>query len=42
MRRHRCAAVTGLAVVLFALEVASASITRSISGVVTDSLDVFC
>jgi hypothetical protein len=36
MRKHLCAAVAVLAVVLFALAVASASITGSISGVVTD------
>src|ERR1700730_15408142 len=35
MRRHLCAAVAVLVFVLFALEVASASITGSISGVVT-------
>ena len=36
MRRHLCAAVAVFAIVLFALALASASITGSISGVVTD------
>ncbi|HEY6370994.1 MAG TPA: TonB-dependent receptor [Candidatus Sulfotelmatobacter sp.] len=37
MRKHLCASVAVLAVVLFTLAVASASITGSISGVVTDT-----
>ncbi len=37
MRNHQCSAVAVLAFVLFALALASASITGSISGVVTDT-----
>jgi hypothetical protein len=37
MRKHRCDAVAVLAFVLFAVALASASITGSISGVVTDT-----